>query len=100
MLAEAARRQADMEAELNVLQLQREATAASREAEVYQTAAECEDEHRLDFGDEDRAQHTKEYVQHSREYLQNTPVQYASQPFPKSQHTHREPRLLPVPTNP
>lgn len=91
MLTEAARRQADMEAELNVLQLQREATAASRESEVYQAATEWEDEHRPDFKDEDRAQCGQEYLQHTREYVQNTPVQYALQPFTESHHTHREP---------
>lgn len=94
MLAEAARHQVDIEAKLNVLQLQNEAAVVSRAAEVYQAATEREDKHGLDSVDENRAQPTKEYVERTREYVQKTPVQYASQPFPKSQHMHREPKLL------
>lgn len=83
-LAEATRRKADVEADLHVLQLEREATAASREAEVYEAAAGLENEQCSDLGEKERAQRTMEYVQ-------NTPVQYAQQPFPELQHVLREP---------
>ncbi|XP_056290659.1 uncharacterized protein LOC130206630 [Pseudoliparis swirei] len=84
VLAEATRRQAELEADLHTLQLEKEAEAASREADVYQAAAEWEDNQLLDTGDENRAQRTREYVQ-------NTPVQHAPQPLLTSQQTHREP---------
>ncbi|XP_067275269.1 uncharacterized protein [Pseudorasbora parva] len=82
-LAEAARRKAEVEADLYVLQLQKEAVAASTEAEVYEAAGYGEDEASVDLGKESfissRAERTKEYVQKYSQ-LQNAPnSQHASE---------------------
>ncbi|KAK0133485.1 hypothetical protein N1851_031010 [Merluccius polli] len=84
-LAEAERNKADVETGLKVLQLEREAVAASREAEVYEAAADLDEERRSDLGDEERAQRTREYVQN------HTPVQNAQQLLPESQHAPIKP---------
>jgi peptidoglycan hydrolase CwlO-like protein len=84
LLAEAAHRKAEVEADLHRLQLEQEAEAASREADIYQAAAEWEDHQPLDLGDENRAQRTREYVR-------NTPVQRAPKPFLGTRQTHGEP---------
>lgn len=83
-LAETARRKAEVEADLYVLQLQKEAVAASTEAEVYEAAVYREDGASVDLEKEScissRAERTKEYVQkHSQQ-------QYAPNSTPNSQH--------------
>ena len=94
MLAEAARRQAEVEADLHILQLQKEASAACIEAEVYQAAIDWEDKQRLDFGyDEERAQCTREYVF-------KTTVPHAPQPFPEPRPSHEPPSHPQPPTSP
>ncbi|KAJ8015814.1 hypothetical protein DPEC_G00000260 [Dallia pectoralis] len=79
-LAEAERNKADVEADLKVLQSEREAAAASKKAEVYEAAADLGEERRSNFGEEERAQRTREYVQN------HTPTNNAQQSFPESQH--------------
>lgn len=66
-LAETARRKAEVEAELYVLKLQKEAVAASKEADVYDAAALREEELGEDLEKlswmSNRAERTREYVQ-------------------------------------
>ena len=56
-LAEAEHNKADVETGLKVLQLEREAAAASREAEVYDAGADLDEERRGDLGDEESSTH-------------------------------------------
>ena len=92
--AEAARRKADVEANLYVLQLKRAAVAASAEAAVYEAAAEIEEEHLEGLAQittQDPVQRTNEYV-HSHSF-----VQYAQQQPPYSVLPQSTPRDVEVP---
>ena len=81
LLAEAAHRKAEVEADLHRLQLEQEAEAASREADIYQAAAEWEDHQPLDLGDENRAQRTREYAgPHNNPTLSRYPPRPTSHP--------------------
>ena len=69
---EAARRKADVEANLYVLQLKRAVVAASAEAAVYEAAEEIKEEHlegSAQITTQDPVQCTNEYV-HSHSFVQ------------------------------
>ncbi|KAL7865571.1 hypothetical protein SRHO_G00108180 [Serrasalmus rhombeus] len=85
--AEAARRKADVEANLYVLKLKREAVVASAEAAVYESAAaEIEDGHLRELAHlttQDPVQRTNEYV-HSHSLGQYTQQQFPDSVVPQS----------------
>lgn len=91
-LAETARRKAEVEAELYVLKLQKEAVAASTEAEVYEAAVGKEDELSVDLEQDscivNTAERTKEYVRaHSQiSYMRaHSQISYMPNRAPNSQ---------------
>ncbi|XP_076849002.1 uncharacterized protein LOC143497110 [Brachyhypopomus gauderio] len=100
--AEAARRKADVEANLYVLQLERAAVAASAEAAVYESAAEAEEEQvegLAQITTQDPVQRTNDYVySHSfAQYAQQQPADSVLPQLTPKDVEHPQPNTSSVP---